>query len=130
CGIGYLATMGWQLAFVVIGGFLFFFSSRRRHTRSDRDWSSDVCSSDLCLEDNGKWGEDRSGLQVSSFYACWRWEGATEVRRLLQIGRASCRERVEMSVGAVGLKKKRGRRRGRREEVWSRSRAALVGMGS
>src|SRR6266849_8615391 len=26
---------------------LFFFSSRRRHTRSTRDWSSDVCSSDL-----------------------------------------------------------------------------------
>src|SRR5206468_12491506 len=25
---------------------VFFFSSRRRHTRSDRDWSSDVCSSD------------------------------------------------------------------------------------
>src|SRR5206468_4371476 len=29
--------------------FFFFFSSRRRHTRSDRDWSSDVCSSDLGL---------------------------------------------------------------------------------
>src|SRR2546428_13526828 len=28
----------------------FFFSSRRRHTISDRDWSSDVCSSDLLLE--------------------------------------------------------------------------------
>src|SRR6478672_10235873 len=27
--------------------FFFFFSSRRRHTSSDRDWSSDVCSSDL-----------------------------------------------------------------------------------
>src|SRR5438067_2238649 len=27
----------------------FFFSSRRRHTRSKRDWSSDVCSSDLVL---------------------------------------------------------------------------------
>src|SRR5207247_4219661 len=27
--------------------FYFFFSSRRRHTRSTRDWSSDVCSSDL-----------------------------------------------------------------------------------
>src|SRR2546421_11006400 len=27
--------------------FFFFFSSRRRHTRSDRYWSSDVCSSDL-----------------------------------------------------------------------------------
>src|SRR5204862_1164120 len=26
---------------------VFFFSSRRRHTRSLRDWSSDVCSSDL-----------------------------------------------------------------------------------
>src|SRR6266403_4280607 len=29
------------------GAFFFFFSSRRRHTRSLRDWSSDVCSSDL-----------------------------------------------------------------------------------
>src|SRR6266576_6265899 len=28
----------------------FFFSSRRRHTRSLRDWSSDVCSSDLAAE--------------------------------------------------------------------------------
>src|SRR5437762_8827681 len=27
---------------------LFFFSSRRRHTRYIGDWSSDVCSSDLC----------------------------------------------------------------------------------
>src|SRR5207247_4143654 len=27
--------------------YIFFFSSRRRHTRSTRDWSSDVCSSDL-----------------------------------------------------------------------------------
>src|SRR5438445_13754855 len=29
--------------------FFFFFSSRRRHTRYWRDWSSDVCSSDLRL---------------------------------------------------------------------------------
>src|SRR5216683_5427046 len=28
---------------------VFFFSIRRRHTRSDRDWSSDVCSSDLAV---------------------------------------------------------------------------------
>src|SRR6266536_5444394 len=27
--------------------YFFFFSSRRRHTRSTRDWSSDMCSSDL-----------------------------------------------------------------------------------
>src|SRR3989442_15460664 len=29
----------------------FFFSSRRRHTRCGRDWSSDVCSSDLTPQD-------------------------------------------------------------------------------
>src|SRR5438105_3064811 len=33
---------------------LFFFSSRRRHTRSTRDWSSDVCSSDLTTPAPGK----------------------------------------------------------------------------
>src|SRR5438105_14708739 len=32
---------------VIVPRTLFFFSSRRRHTRSTRDWSSDVCSSDL-----------------------------------------------------------------------------------
>src|SRR5215211_8415298 len=35
---------------VCLGLRLFFFSSRRRHTRSLCDWSSDVCSSDLFLE--------------------------------------------------------------------------------
>src|SRR6266511_5130560 len=34
--------------------FMFFFSSRRRHTRFSRDWSSDVCSSDLL--ERGEWG--------------------------------------------------------------------------
>src|SRR5690349_24086328 len=33
--------------YVLLFFFFFFFSSRRRHTRSLRDWSSDVCSSDL-----------------------------------------------------------------------------------
>ena len=36
----------------------FFFSSRRRHTRSDRDWSSDVCSSDLVTS----YGEEMRNL--------------------------------------------------------------------
>src|SRR5579884_4352072 len=36
------------LCCVVVCFFFFFFSSRRRHTRWPRDWSSDVCSSDLC----------------------------------------------------------------------------------
>src|SRR5207247_5370070 len=33
--------------FACVSYVIFFFSSRRRHTRSTRDWSSDVCSSDL-----------------------------------------------------------------------------------
>src|SRR5207249_7999178 len=32
----------------------FFFSSRRRHTRSKRDWSSDVCSSDLSRSESNE----------------------------------------------------------------------------
>src|SRR2546429_2413160 len=36
----YHKIMAWSVLF-------FFFSSRRRHTRCSRDWSSDVCSSDL-----------------------------------------------------------------------------------
>src|SRR5438105_7821427 len=40
---------------------VFFFSSRRRHTRSTRDWSSDVCSSDLCA----LWAlEDLDALEI------------------------------------------------------------------
>src|SRR5690606_40560549 len=38
--------------------FFFFFSSRRRHTRFSRDWSSDVCSSDLSSADH----KPRDGL--------------------------------------------------------------------
>src|SRR5690606_19667967 len=36
----------------VICLLVFFFSSRRRHTRFSRDWSSDVCSSDLPSDDD------------------------------------------------------------------------------
>src|SRR2546429_6290060 len=36
-----------------ISMWLFFFSSRRRHTRCSRDWSSDVCSSDLVVRCQG-----------------------------------------------------------------------------
>src|SRR5690606_39661309 len=37
---------------------VFFFSSRRRHTRFSRDWSSDVCSSDL-VQDVPAWAAAR-----------------------------------------------------------------------
>src|SRR5215469_670046 len=42
--------------------FFFFFSSRRRHTRSLRDWSSDVCSSDLAEVSRA-----RAGLGLTVF---------------------------------------------------------------
>src|SRR5204862_1578291 len=45
--------------------FFFFFSSRRRHTRSLRDWSSDVCSSDL--RDFEK--ENEVGCAMSPIYS-------------------------------------------------------------
>src|SRR3978361_2048581 len=36
-----------SIVVMIISVFMIFFSSRRRHTRLERDWSSDVCSSDL-----------------------------------------------------------------------------------
>src|SRR2546430_14456878 len=50
---------------------LFFFSSRRRHTRFDCDWSSDVCSSDL--ERDGV-PTERSGVARFSL-PTWRGSG-------------------------------------------------------
>src|SRR2546422_2468007 len=45
----------------------FFFSSRRRHTRCSRDWSSDVCSSDLSTRDLEPWTCGRgTGLDAGS----------------------------------------------------------------
>src|SRR5438067_9796866 len=46
----------------------FFFSSRRRHTRSKRDWSSDVCSSDLTNRHNRarKFGPSRFLLESAA----------------------------------------------------------------
>src|SRR6266403_3300817 len=62
----------------------FFFSSRRRHTSSLRDWSSDVCSSDLTAE--GRIGSlDSRALtdaRVKEFGAYFQAVLADELRRL------------------------------------------------
>src|SRR6266511_5074090 len=56
----------------------FFFSSRRRHTRFSRDWSSDVCSSDLTgaalvLEDGSiGWPEGRPGEHAVRVPLRWK----------------------------------------------------------
>src|SRR5712691_13112751 len=44
----------------------FFFSSRRRHTSFDCDWSSDVCSSDLCSPADAGWEPDKTGLVIAA----------------------------------------------------------------
>src|SRR5207248_7080768 len=43
---------------------MFFFSSRRRHTRSYGDWSSDVCSSDLVMMPAMRWWRARLESRV------------------------------------------------------------------
>src|SRR2546429_3665624 len=87
---------------------VFFFSSRRRHTRCSRDWSSDVCSSDLyqytgipvrvaiaptkCLTKIAcellKSDEQYADVLDMTKFA------DEQLDQALEIGRASCRERV------------------------------------
>src|SRR6267142_2874654 len=50
--------------------FIFFFSSRRRHTRLTCDWSSDVCSSDLLLHRKHS-AEIVTHLQPAGPFAGW-----------------------------------------------------------
>src|SRR5207248_6434149 len=106
----------------------FFFSSRRRHTRSYGDWSSDVCSSDLrppwwCPpnrlarptrgQDPGAKTPGSSFATVPSLDREADLEAGAVVfggAYLHEIGRASCRERVEIAVvgGSVKRKDRRG----------------------
>src|SRR4051812_50142256 len=77
----------------------FFFSSRRRHTRLTCDWSSDVCSSDLTM-----------GQQTPAASSRGRGDREAAAGRppleALQIGRASCRESVDLGGRRVIKKKK------------------------
>src|SRR5207245_7310339 len=91
-------------------GSSFFFSSRRRHTRCYRDWSSDVCSSDLpgrafallmglcfwwVVKKYVPWfGIERPArADVKGLLSLSLWYSAGE-----EIGRASCRERAKIAV--------------------------------
>src|SRR5699024_11391777 len=101
----------------------FCYSSRTRHTRSKRDWSSDVCSSDL---KSGKReapqveklqpayvkirNEELTTYKVGSGAQPFTDEAysiknvATELKGLKEIGRASCRERRENTEKHAELK--------------------------
>src|SRR5438309_5281408 len=93
----------------------FFFSSRRRHTRWNCDWSSDVCSSDLVIDGKAlPLQEEPDALRVDDRDASDLAPHPSRPRlqpdrcgRLGKIGRASCRERVEISVVAVALNEKK-----------------------
>src|SRR5256885_4006150 len=90
---------------------LFFFSSRRRHTRLQGDWSSDVCSSDLSEETpinchaftellaqcelpagvfNVVYGQGGTGAALAGHAGV----DMVSFTGSVEIGRASCRERV------------------------------------
>src|SRR2546430_4153178 len=63
----------------------FFFSSRRRHTRFDCDWSSDVCSSDLFIGVDGTNTTLNSGrMQINLKPLEERGTGAVDVIHRLQ----------------------------------------------
>src|SRR5205807_6892008 len=101
----------------------FFFSSRRRHTRLQGDWSSDVCSSDLL---SGGWNNDPSFfaftrlgqyhdalVQAGDDKKIWLTEFGYDSSPVavpgyeystFEIGRASCRERVKSTVLTVPFK--------------------------
>src|SRR5699024_11498473 len=93
-----------------------FLSTRRRHTRSIRDWSSDVCSSDLTYpkinENDPMPYSTESTLKVREFRGesgsptLWTTTAAMEAwnltrrrygKGIYEIGRASCRDRVQNS---------------------------------
>src|SRR2546430_3820425 len=98
-----------RIATSVRNRLCFFFSSRRRHTRFDCDWSSDVCSSDLAsITSTGesisgvakKPVKDSSGTSSTKFqtqrpsFATDDLEAMLQQHDVVKIGRASCRERV------------------------------------
>src|SRR5688500_20318732 len=98
----------------MVGFSFFFFSSRRRHTRLQGDWSSDVCSSDLgTVKDQS--GAVLPGVEVTATHTDTGISRRTITNETgsyilpnvavgpyrIEIGRASCRERVVDSGGAA-----------------------------
>src|SRR5690606_40900969 len=113
-----LSTLSYAFTFL-------FFSSRRRHTRFSRDWSSDVCSSDL---DPGEPAGEPEEVEMSTndwillviavvvalvvvAVLVWTFRNrraerrraeAERLRRSVEIGRAAGRERGEDWTGDLG----------------------------
>src|SRR5438309_7793663 len=92
----------------------FFFSSRRRHTRWNYDWSSDVCSSDL-------------GYSAAKGDALVRGELCLEAIRLARVVRSLLPEPVSELEGLLALMLLHDARRATRVDVRGRSEERRVG---
>src|SRR6266496_3651244 len=118
--------------------FFFFFSSRRRHTRSLRDWSSDVCSSDLDVDvaqieqiveiRSGTIGDDRKNPQIVAVVENLRQlVGKSHVSpRQLSTGDSDCPivlSRFHCSIGATLFERLRHRLRSSRSNPSDSERA-------
>src|SRR5699024_870535 len=87
----------------------FFFSSRRRHTRSKRDWSSDVCSSDLEMDGTRLYLDTASAAPVrrEALEAAWPYLAGAfgnpsshhEIGRISSEALADARSRVAKVLG-------------------------------
>src|SRR5690606_40518609 len=108
---------------------LFFFSSRRRHTRFSRDWSSDVCSSDLNTQGAGGRGSGGNRLanrRADDQLAAKGAEPAAQGQRQAgadDVGRLSDRGAVDRKSVVEGKRLRRGGRRGYRRDRPSTPRA-------
>src|SRR5690606_39447024 len=88
----------------------FFFSSRRRHTRFSRDWSSDVCSSDLRLKSSPSMRQKLPARHSAS---------SSLFGPILQSGSFYCPKRRTMRFPSKG--------KGCRRPCWRRSEERRVG---
>src|SRR5256886_17311732 len=75
----------------------FFFSSRRRHTRFDCDWSSDVCSSDLLRY---TLQSVTSLVEAQGAYVALRNAGADALRVAATVGQCAELDGLEIAIGA------------------------------
>src|SRR6266498_1104091 len=92
--------------------FFFFFSSRRRHTRCGRDWSSDVCSSDLARLDQLLQAPlfplrvlDGSSVGVADMEVVERGAGAAQVRLASYLLLVDCRRELLRAVADRGARR-------------------------
>src|SRR3990172_10424403 len=84
-----------------------FFSSRRRHRRCSRDWSSDVCSSDLAGPPGGRWGNNTTrcaARQAVAAPSASRYLGAVPGHERLPDGSVTSPTGFNASAVAAGLK--------------------------